>query len=115
MPRIRNIPGTATQSNKELRITNGAEPRFVDVHVIDNPIVATFSDERTVSVPLWWSWRLEQASAAERNSVQIIGAGYTAYWPDIDEHLSVHGFFFGSPAPRPPASDLSPLKTSAGA
>jgi hypothetical protein len=67
---------TATQSNKELRTTNGAEPRFVDVSIIDNRIVATFSDKRTVSVPLWWSWRLEQASAAERNHVQIIGAGY---------------------------------------
>jgi hypothetical protein len=100
-------------TNKELRTANSAEPRFVDVHVTDNRIVAAFSDERIVSVPLWWSWRLEQASPAERNNVKIIGAGYTAYWPDIDEHLSVRGFFFGSPAPRPGASDPSLLKTSA--
>jgi hypothetical protein len=91
----------AIQDKTGSRAGNGVEPRFVEVAVTDDRILATFSDERIVSVPLWWSWRLEQASTAERNNYQIIGAGHTVYWPDVDEHLSVRGFFYGTPAPRP--------------
>ncbi len=91
----------AIQDKVEHKHPNNPEPRFVAVGVTDDRIVATFSDDRIVSVPLWWSWRLEQASPVERNNVQIIGAGSTVYWPDIDEHLSVQGFLSGTPAPRP--------------
>ncbi|MCB0064254.1 MAG: DUF2442 domain-containing protein [Caldilineaceae bacterium] len=76
-------------------------PKFKSIEVTVTHIIATLSDERIVSVPLWWSWRLEQASVAARENVQIIGAGRTAYWPDVDEHLSVQGFLTGTPAPRP--------------
>jgi len=79
-----------------------SEPlRFVAIQVTDERITAELSDGRIVSVPLWWSWRLEQASPQERQHYEIIGARTTAYWPDIDEHLSVHGFLAGAPAPRP--------------
>jgi hypothetical protein len=61
-------------------------------------ITAYLSDGRVVSVPLWWSWRLEQATNAQQANYQIIGAGYTVYWPEIDEHLSVQGFLTGTPA-----------------
>lgn len=77
------------------------EPRFVRLEVTDRYITATLSDGRIVSVPLWWSWRLEQATPEQRANVQIIGSGRTAYWPDVDEHLDVHGFLHGTPAPRP--------------
>lgn len=71
------------------------------VQVTQEYITACFSDNRIVSVPLWWSWRLEQATAQQREHYEIIGAGHTVYWPDLDEHLSVQGFFMGTPAPRP--------------
>jgi hypothetical protein len=77
------------------------EPRFGRVEVTDEYITAYLTDDRVVSVPLWWSWRLEAATAAQRSNYELIGAGHTAYWPDVDEHLSVQGFLFGTPAPRP--------------
>ncbi len=77
------------------------EPSFERLQVTSEHITAYFSDGRVVSVPLWWSWRLEQATAQQRKDYQIIGAGRTVYWPEIDEHLSVQGFFTGTPAPRP--------------
>jgi hypothetical protein len=76
-------------------------PAFLAVEVTATHIIAHLTDERIVSVPLWWSWRLAQASPAERSHIQIIGAGHTAWWPDVDEHLSVQGFLSGTPAPRP--------------
>ncbi len=78
--------------------------KFIAIQVSDKQITAELSDGRVVSVPLWWSWRLEQASPLQRQNYEIIGPGATAYWPDIDEHLSVDGFLTGSPAPRPPSA-----------
>ncbi len=80
------------------------DPQFVSVEILNGRIVATLSDDRVVSVPLWWSWRLEQATPEQRSRGQIIGAGHIVYWPDVDEHLSVAGFLRGAPAPRPAAA-----------
>ena len=76
-------------------------PRFERIEITDMRIIAHFSDERTVSVPLGWSWRLEQATRVQRANYKIIGSGRTAYWPEVDEHISVQSFFTGTPAPRP--------------
>src|SRR5438552_425883 len=102
----------AIQDKSESKPPNRLEPRFVEVNITAGRIVATFSDDRIVSVPLWWSWRLEQASVTERSHYQILGAGRTVYWPDVDEHLSVQGFFIGTPAPRPRSNNPSRAKTS---
>ena len=88
------IKNPAPQSDDELL-------RFITIQVTDKYITAEFSDGRVVSVPLWWSWRLEQASPQERQHYELIGVGATAYWPEIDEHLSVRGVLSGAPAPRP--------------
>ena len=62
----------------------GNEPvRFVAIHVTDKQITAELSDGRVVSVPLWWSWRLEQATLVERQRYELLGAGTTAYWPAV--------------------------------
>ena len=74
---------------------------FERLEVTASHILAYLSDGRMVGVPLWWSWRLEGATDEQRAHYEIIGAGHTAYWPDIDEHLSVMGFLRGTPAPRP--------------
>ncbi|MGB0386157.1 MAG: DUF2442 domain-containing protein [Ardenticatenaceae bacterium] len=84
------------------------EPSFEYVQVTQEHITACFSDDRIVSVPLWWSWRLEQATPQQREHYEIIGAGRTVYWPDLDEHLSVQGFFIGTPAPRPKKAPKTP-------
>jgi hypothetical protein len=81
-----------------------AEPRIESVEVTDQAIVAHFVDGRTVSVPLWWSWRLEKATPAQRRNFQIVGDGDGVRWPDVDEDLSARGFLEGSPAPRPRAA-----------
>lgn len=90
--------------------TNGESsvelPAFTNIQVTETHITAYLTDERIISVPLWWSWRLEQALPEERNHIQIIGAGRTAWWPDVDEHLSVQGFLSGTPAPRPQAQTV---------
>ncbi len=100
----------AIQTKPQIRMTSRANklqvPRYEEasfecVKVTQEHITAYFSDDRIVSVPLWWSWRLEQATPQQREHYEIIGAGHTVYWPDLDEHLSVQGFFIGTPAPRP--------------
>jgi hypothetical protein len=77
------------------------EPRIRTMEVTDEAIVAGFVDGRTISVPISWSWRLEQATPAQRRHFEIIGDGVGVHWPDIDEDLSARGFLEGSPAPRP--------------
>jgi hypothetical protein len=94
---------TAIRNNPPTGLPHAQEPTFEQLRVSDQYITAELSDGRIVSVPLWWSWRLEQATEAERDNVQIIGAGHTACWPEVDEHLSVQGFLHGTPAPRPSA------------
>lgn len=72
-----------------------------DVEVTDTTITAHLSDGRTVSVPLWWSWRLERASMAQRLNWELIGGGRGIHWPDVDEDISLGGMLNGTPAPRP--------------
>jgi hypothetical protein len=92
---------TVTRTNPQPPVSRDDEPHFERIEITNERITAFLSDERTVSVPLWWSWRLEEATAQERQTYELIGSGRTAYWPDIDEHLSVQGFLQGTPAPRP--------------
>ena len=80
-----------------------AEPRIRNVQVTDVAIVVDLHDGRTVSVPLWWSWRLERATPDQRQRFEILDEGESVRWHDIDEDLSARGFLEGSPAPRPRA------------
>lgn len=91
---------TVTPIKNDVGGTGNNLPNFRKIDCTDTYITVTLSDDRIISIPLWWAWRLAKASPTERANYQIIGAGYTAYWPDVDEHLSVQGFFIGIPAPR---------------
>lgn len=51
------------------------EPRVVKLEVAEDAIVAQLADGRIVSVPLAWSWRLANATPAQRKRFEIIGAG----------------------------------------
>ena len=77
------------------------DPRITAVTVTDDSITATLADGRTISVPLAWSWRLSEATPAQRNNFQIIGNGQGIHWPDVDEDISARGMLGGIPARRP--------------
>jgi hypothetical protein len=76
------------------------ELRPTRVEVTDDYITAHLADGRAVSVPLWWSWRLERATPAQRANYEVYPDG-GFHWPDVDEDISVEGMIFGTPAPRP--------------
>ena len=80
------------------------EPRIAKLLVTDSEITAYLVDGRSVSVPLAWSWRLSDATAAQRDRWELIGDGIGAHWPDIDEDISVEGMLHGTPAQRPTAT-----------
>jgi hypothetical protein len=79
----------------------GSEPRIIALEVTEDAIVARLADGRTVSVPLAWSWRLSNATPAQRNRFEMIGDGEGVHWPDIDEDISARGMLQGTPACRP--------------
>jgi hypothetical protein len=77
------------------------ESRIASVDVSDETITARLIDGRVISVPLAWSWRLSEATPAQRNKWELIGDGHGVHWPDIDEDISAEGMLNGTPAPRP--------------
>ncbi|MBI3248576.1 MAG: DUF2442 domain-containing protein [Deltaproteobacteria bacterium] len=77
------------------------EAHIRDVKVTANIITAHLVDGRVISVPLAWSWRLSEATPAQRGYWEIIGDGQGIHWPDIDEDISAAGMLHGVPAQRP--------------
>jgi len=77
-----------------------SDPRIVSVSVDEETITARLADGRTISVPLAWSWRLSEASPAQRQRYEIIGSGHGVHWPEIDEDISAVGMLQGAPARR---------------
>ena len=84
-----------------MSIAVSTDTRVKEVLVTEELITFNLVDGRVVSVPLAWSWRLSEATTAQRNRFEMIGDGYGVHWPDIDEDLSVDGMLHGIPAPRP--------------
>ena len=84
-----------------MSIAVSTDTRVKEVTVTDELITFALVDGRVVSVPLAWSWRLSEATVAQRNNFEIIGEGHGVHWPDIDEDLSAEGMLHGVPAPRP--------------
>ena len=77
------------------------ESRISSVEVTDEAITARLIDGRVISVPLAWSWRLSEATPAQRKNWQLIGDGHGVHWPDVDEDISAEGMLNGIPAHRP--------------
>lgn len=84
-----------------MNIVVSSEPRILELKVTHDSIIAQLADGRTVSVPLAWSWRLSEATSAQRNNFEIMGNGQGVHWPDIDEDISAVGMLCGTPARRP--------------
>ena len=79
-----------------------SEARIKSVRVTSDEIIADLVDGRVISVPLAWSWRLSDATPAQRAKWRLIGDGHGVHWPDVDEDISAEGMLNGTPAPRPP-------------
>ena len=77
------------------------DPRIQKLSVTKNEIIAHLVDGRVISVPLAWSWRLSEATPAQRANFRLIGAGQGIHWPEVDEDVSVEGLLHGIPTPRP--------------
>lgn len=77
------------------------ESRIDRVEVTDETITAHLVDGRVISVPLAWSWRLSEATPAQRANWRLIGDGHGVHRPDVDEDLSADGMLNGVPARRP--------------
>lgn len=71
------------------------------VEVTNETITAHLVDGRVISVPLAWSWRLSDATPAQRANWELTGDGYGVHWPDVDEDISAEGMLSGVPASRP--------------
>lgn len=84
-----------------VNIVVNTEPRIRDIKVTSDTITAYLVDGRIVSVPLAWSWRLSEATPAQRARWRLIGDGQGIHWPDVDEDISVEGMLHGVPAQRP--------------
>ena len=84
-----------------MSIAVNADARVKTATVTDDLITFHLVDGRVISVPLVWSWRLSEATPAQRNNYEIIGDGQGVHWPEVDEDLSVEGMFNGVPARRP--------------
>lgn len=85
------------------------ENRIHHVEVSDEAITAHLVDGRVISVPLAWSWRLSDATPAQRAKWELIGDGHGIHWPDIDEDLSAEGMLHGVPAHRPGSARASQI------
>jgi uncharacterized protein DUF2442 len=95
-----------------MNIVASSEPLVQDVRVTEDEIIAHLADGRVISVPLAWSWRLSEATPAQRANWRLIGTGQGVHWPDLDEDLSAEGLLHGVPAYRPPSSEPAQHKVT---
>ena len=51
------------------------EVRIKGISINEDTITACLVDGRVIGVPLAWSWRLSEASPAQRANYEIIGDG----------------------------------------
>lgn len=76
-------------------------------------IIVDLEDGRRISVPISWSWRLEDAEPGERQNTEISPSRHLIRWPDVDEDLSVSGLLRGGPALPPQDVDEKELAREA--
>ena len=56
-------------------------------------LVVTLADGRRIATPLAWYPRLENASAAAREHLELMPLGI--HWPELDEDLGIAGMLQG--------------------
>lgn len=70
-------------------------PAIMDVSVEGQTLAATMSDGREITVPIAWFPRLMNATAQQRENLEISPGGYGIHWPEIDEDISIKAFIDG--------------------
>ena len=68
------------------------DPTIVAVSVADGSIQVSLRDGRQVSAPVRWFPRLQAATPAQREHVEIDPAGTALHWPELDEDIDVSAF-----------------------
>lgn len=79
-------------------------PRIVSIAVTDDTLSVDLEDGRTIAAPIGWYPRLAHGTPPERAHVQISGAGYGMYWPDLDEDIGLEGLLLGKQSTESAAS-----------
>ena len=69
--------------------------RATTLDFTDDYLIVYLDDARVIQVPLIWFPRLYNATPEQLRNYSWIGRGTGIEWPDLDEHLSVHGFLTG--------------------
>ena len=79
-----------TSSTLEIQI-----PTIRAVEVSRTTLTFTVEDGRSVSAPIDWYPRLAAGTVEECENWSLIGAGYGAHWPDLDEDISIEALLQG--------------------
>jgi hypothetical protein len=79
-------------------------PLAIDVKVTESTLNVDLSDGRSITVPISWYPRLDNATPSERDRWELIGDGHGIHWPEIDEDISVQGLLEGKPSNESQAS-----------
>lgn len=74
------------------------DERIKTVEFDQQSLVVGLMDGRRIGTPLAWYPSLRNATRAELDSWEIIGAGDGLHWEQFDEDLSVDGMLRGFPA-----------------
>ena len=68
---------------------------IVSVEVWSEYVTFTLSDERKVSIPVWWSSKLETSDSI--GNFEIAEGGKKVKWPEANEEITLYGILQGSP------------------
>lgn len=70
--------------------------KATDVDFTEDYIIVTLEDARILQIPLMWYPKLYNSSIDQKRNFKWIGKGSGMEWPELDEHLSIHGFLNGN-------------------
>ena len=79
--------------------TSPSLARAVAAAVCGDELTVTLADGRRIMVPLSWFPRLQRATPAQRQHLELLGQGQGVHWPEVDEDLSIEGILLGVKAP----------------
>jgi Protein of unknown function (DUF2442) len=68
-------------------------PEPVNVSFTSDSMSATLEDGRTITVPISWYPRLQNATPQQRLAFELSPAGI--HWDEIDEDISIEGMLIG--------------------
>ncbi len=88
-------PRSAARRRSSPPSPSPAGPAASAVRIIGRDLVVLLADGRSLSAPLAWFPRLDEAAPATLDAWQLIDGGRGIRWPDLDEDLSVSGLLRG--------------------